>query len=94
MSAPADILNLAMQLPEKERAALAHELLVSLESDHLDEDEVTSVWQSDIDHRLMKIAAGTCKTHDWREAIEEVRQELKVGRLPKSNVWCRNFDQT
>ena len=82
MSTHTDITNLAMQLPEKERAALAHELLLSLESDQLDENEVVSAWQSEIDNRLMKIAAGTCKTHDWREALQEVRQELKRESKP------------
>jgi hypothetical protein len=75
MTAPADVLTLAMQLPEKERAAIAHELLLSLEPEAFDDDEISSAWQTEIESRLQKIADGKHQSHDWRQALQEIRAE-------------------
>jgi hypothetical protein len=70
-----------MKLPEKDRAAIAHELLLSLDTEAGD-DDVASAWQEEIEGRLHKIAQGRHQTHDWREAVREVRQELKKDAKP------------
>ena len=77
MSVSADAFALAMQLPPKDRAELAHRLLLSLEPEDHDDDDAPTVWAEEIDARLQKIAAGNYEAHDWREAIEKVRGELR-----------------
>jgi Putative addiction module component len=80
MISTAEVLCQALQLPAKDRAAVAHQLLQSLEPEDADADAVASAWQQEIETRLERIAAGTHKTHDWRQSIEEIRQELKDAR--------------
>lgn len=75
MQSSSELLNLVLQLPTKERAAIAHELLHSLDPDT--DEGVAAAWEKEIDARLQKIAAGKHKTHDWRAAIDEIRQELR-----------------
>jgi predicted sugar kinase len=82
MTTSNDVLTHAMQLPEKERAAIAHQLLLSLEPEVFDDDEIAAAWQQEIESRLQKIAAGTFQVHDWRQAIQEIRQELKKDAKP------------
>ena len=72
-----DVLSLALQLPEKERANIAHELLISLEPEINEDAEVSEAWQQEIEKRLIKISEGRHKTHDWRQAINEIRQEIR-----------------
>jgi hypothetical protein len=40
-----EIVAKAMQLSEKERASVAHQLLLSLDSEDVDEDDIASAWQ-------------------------------------------------
>jgi ABC-type histidine transport system ATPase subunit len=82
MTVPADVLTIAMQLPEKDRAAIAHQLLLSLEPEVFDDDEITSAWQTEIESRLHKIADGKHQSHDGRQALQEIRAELKQGTQP------------
>jgi putative addiction module component (TIGR02574 family) len=82
MTAPTDVLTLAMKLPEKERATIAHELLLSLEPEVFDDDEVSAAWQQEIESRLQKMADGRHQTHDWRQTLQEIRAELKQETQP------------
>lgn len=82
MNSPTDVLTQAMQLPEKERANIAHQLLLSLEPEVFDDDEIASAWQQEIEARLQKISDGSYQAHDWRQAVQEIRQELKEGKKP------------
>ena len=66
MNAPMELFSLAMQLPPADRANLAHQLLLSLEPETVDEDDVASAWQREIDGRLRQIADGNYVTYDWR----------------------------
>ncbi len=77
MISSSELLRNAMQLPESERAELVRQLILTLEPDWLNEQEFGAAWQKEIDSRLHKIADGSHQTHDWREAIREIRQELK-----------------
>jgi hypothetical protein len=71
-----------MQLPEQERADLAHRLLLSLEPEEFRDDEIAAAWQQEIEARLQKIASGTFQAHDWRQALQEIRQELRKDAPP------------
>jgi hypothetical protein len=82
MVSSSEVLANALKLPDKERADIAHQLLLSLEPEDFGDDEVASAWQQEIAVRLQKIASGNFQTHDWREAIQEIRQDLKKDAQP------------
>ena len=60
-----EILNAALKLNEKEKAAIAASLLESL--DPLVDDDVESAWQTEIQKRLHEIETGTVSLVPWSE---------------------------
>jgi putative addiction module component (TIGR02574 family) len=60
----------AVQLPERDRAALAGLLIETL--DPVPETDVEAAWSEEIQRRLAEVDAGTVKLISW----EEVRAEL------------------
>lgn len=74
-----DLLPDALQLPPEERARLAHKLLLSLE-DGAPEADVEADWATELERRARGVVSGESKTYDAREAIEEVRAQLRVRR--------------
>jgi putative addiction module component (TIGR02574 family) len=75
MSEPARrLLNEAMQLPAQDRAAIAAELLASLD-DELDAD-VEAAWAAEIDRRMLRVSSGEARFEDW----DRVREELRPRR--------------
>ena len=60
-----DILNAALKLNDKEKAAIAASLLESL--DPLADDDVESAWQAEIQKRLHEIETGTVSLVPWSE---------------------------
>jgi putative addiction module component (TIGR02574 family) len=60
-----EILNAALRLDDKERAAIAASLLESL--DPLADDDVESAWQAEIQKRLHEIETGTVSLVPWSE---------------------------
>lgn len=77
MVSPSEVLTQAMKLSTKDRAAIAHQLLLSLEPEDSSDEAVTNAWQQEVNERLQKIADGTFTAHDWRSTICEIRRELK-----------------
>jgi putative addiction module component (TIGR02574 family) len=67
---PKQLLSAALRLPPETRAALAGELIQSLETE-VDED-AESAWADEIGRRTAELEAGTVKTIPW----EEVRKKL------------------
>jgi len=65
-----EILNSALQQPEKDRARIAEALIASL--DIKTEPNVEQAWQQEIDKRLSEIDKGVVKCIPW----EEVRDRL------------------
>jgi putative addiction module component (TIGR02574 family) len=63
---PKHLLEEALLLPTEARAALAGELIQSLD-DHVDED-AEEAWSSEIRRRLDQLDAGTAKTIPCRSA--------------------------
>jgi putative addiction module component (TIGR02574 family) len=61
---PKQLLEEALLLPSEARAALAGELIQSLD-DHLD-DDAEEAWSDEIRRRLDRLDAGTAKTIPWR----------------------------
>lgn len=75
MSQVQDLFVRALGLPEPQRAALAHELLLSLESEPFDTDW-EGAWRAELDARLVEVEATDSAVQDWRDAIAEMRQVL------------------
>ena len=67
----------ALRLPEDERAALAGELLDSLES-NVDPD-AEAAWAVEIRARVSEIEAGRAKTVPWSEARRRIHAAAGRG---------------
>ena len=80
MSSPLERLEVeAMELTSRERAALAHRLIASLDEDE-DEDEdpaeVEAAWEEEIRHRLEEYRAGKVQPIPASEVFAEARARL------------------
>jgi putative addiction module component (TIGR02574 family) len=73
-----DLLTLALTLPEPDRAKLAHQLLLSLETAPFDADN-EAAWNAEIEARMAKVEKGEFTASDWREALGRIRQSLWKG---------------
>jgi putative addiction module component (TIGR02574 family) len=65
-----EVLQDAVQLPERDRAALAGLLIETL--DPVSESDVEAAWSEEIKRRLAEVDAGTVELISW----EDVRAEL------------------
>ncbi len=81
MSAVDHIRDQALSLDDSERAMLARDLLVSLESSG-PEEEAQSDWAAEIQTRSDAVARGEFSASDWRESVERVRKHLASRRKP------------
>jgi hypothetical protein len=80
-----DVLNLAMHLPLKQRARVAHELLTSLDQDPAeDAAAVERSWTDEIGKRLAAIDAGTAKSVPWSTVERSLRTDLARVRRSKA----------
>ena len=66
----------ALSLPAKERAEVAEQLLMSLETPSKDENDIETAWQHEIDKRYSEIVSGKIQCIPW----EEVRAKLMGTR--------------
>lgn len=77
MASTAEVLETALKLSTKDRARVAHELLVSL-----DETEnpavVREAWSREIDRRIATIDDGTAEYVDHDVAMRQIREKLKA----------------
>ncbi len=67
------ILEQALKLPSNERAAVAEQLIQSL--DPIQETDVEQAWQQEVQRRLTEFENGEATTIPW----EEVQRRLKHG---------------
>lgn len=70
----------ALQLPDEARAALAGELIQSLEPE-VDAD-AEAAWSVEIRSRLDRIDAGTATTVSWSEARRRIHAAAERGSRP------------
>lgn len=71
------LLEEALRLPDEERAALAGELIQSLDSE-IDAD-AEAAWSAEIRARLERVDAGTAKTISWAEARRRIHAAAGRG---------------
>jgi putative addiction module component (TIGR02574 family) len=76
MTSAQDLLTQALELPISERAAIARQLLLSLDAEP-DEDECESAWEKEIVARAQRLEQGQTETHDWREGHQAIRNKLR-----------------
>ena len=69
----------ALRLSDEERAALASELIQSLEKE-VDAD-AAAAWSADIRARLERVDAGTATTIPWSEARRRLRRAAATSIL-------------
>ena len=71
----------ALALPLEERAALAHDLLVSLDEHDLDDPAlVETEWAEEIERRAQEIEDGRAETYSLEEVRAHVRARLAQPR--------------
>jgi len=75
MATTDDLLSDALQLPAKERARLAHELLLSLEESTGPDTDAD--WAEELKRRADEVISGKVQTRDAREVLDEVRARLR-----------------
>lgn len=71
------LLDAALQLSAEERAALAGELIQSLETD-VDPD-AEAAWSAEIRARLDRVDAGLAPTVPWSEARRRIHAAARRG---------------
>jgi putative addiction module component (TIGR02574 family) len=67
----------ALQLPDEERAALAGELIQSL--DHQVDPDAEAAWSAEIRARLAQVDGGTATTVSWAEARRRIHAATQRG---------------
>ena len=75
MSTRADtILDTALELPPKERAWLASELIASLDEEK--DSDVEAAWAQEIERRILEVESGEAQTSNWEDAQARIRAKL------------------
>jgi putative addiction module component (TIGR02574 family) len=75
---PRQLLAEALRLSDVERAALAGELIQSLDSE-VDPD-AEAAWSAEIRARIERVDAGAARTISWADA----RRRIPAGRGPRT----------
>lgn len=73
----------ALALPANERAALAKELLLSLE-DGTEEPGAEAAWLEELERRADAASNGTAILTDWSDAEKRITARLKARREARS----------
>ena len=68
--AATDLLSNALALPVRERAKIAHELLLSLDDGA--DDDANEAWVAELERRASEIRSASVPTEDW-EVISRLR---------------------
>jgi putative addiction module component (TIGR02574 family) len=68
-------LDLALELPTDERAALAQDLLASL--DGPPDDDAADAWETEIGKRLDLLESGQARTFSAEEALGRIDERLR-----------------
>ena len=72
-----DLLHRALALPDEQRAALAAELLISLDPTAWEDPAaVRAVWREELARRAKRVMAGDPGGEDWASIRERLAAEL------------------
>ena len=77
MSTPSQVLEAAMALSLEQRAEVAHNLLLSLETADFDQD-ADQAWAAEVRRRLQAIREGRVVLHDWDDALARIRRSIST----------------
>jgi putative addiction module component (TIGR02574 family) len=72
-----DIEKELLTLPHKERARLAHALLVSLDEDEKGNKDVEAAWLEEVQRREREIEAGEANWIPYDDAMGKIKKDLK-----------------
>ena len=72
-----DIEKELLDLPHKERARLAHALLVSLDEDEKGDRNVEAAWLEEVNRREKEIVAGEANWIPYEDAMGSIKKDLK-----------------
>jgi len=78
---PKEILEAALNLEPTERAALAAEILGSLDDSKY--GDLGAAWEAEIQRRLKDFEAGPAELIPSAEVFEEIEAALRAGRAPR-----------
>jgi putative addiction module component (TIGR02574 family) len=70
-----EVLSDALKLSEKERARVAHELLLSLEDE--EDPSAAEQWDKEIERRAREVLDGKVKGIPWEEVEARLRQKFR-----------------
>ena len=74
--AATDLLSNALALPVRERAKIAHELLLSLD-DGADAD-AGETWAAELERRASEVCSGSVGTEDWETVKARLAQRWRL----------------
>ncbi len=81
MTKPADDLREAvLALPTRDRARIATELLLSLDSETVDDAEIDDLWSAETQRRAAMLDTGEARTLTW----DEIEQRFANRRSQRS----------
>ena len=84
MSRRRDVFHEALGLPPKQRARLAHELIVSLDGNEPEDPAVVErEWGEVIARRVAELRNGTAKTEPWPKVQARIRRQLARRRASR-----------
>ncbi|MBN1444286.1 MAG: addiction module protein [Planctomycetes bacterium] len=72
------LLHAALELPLKERARLAQDLLRSLDGPV--DPGAEAAWTAEIERRARELDEGSVEPVDWKSAFERIAQRLRERR--------------
>jgi putative addiction module component (TIGR02574 family) len=76
MATARQILPKLLKLPKSERAALATELIRSL--DEAEDADAAEVWVRELDKRANDVSSGRAKTFIWTRARRRIEDKLRA----------------
>lgn len=74
-----DLREEVLALPAQERARIASDLLASLDSEAVDEDEIDQLWSAESQRRAAMLESGDASTLTWDD-IEQRFAERRAQR--------------
>ncbi|MCP3142490.1 addiction module protein [Pyxidicoccus xibeiensis] len=83
MATADELLTDALRLPSRDRARLAHELLLSLEGRDADDADAQSEWATELERRAQEVISGKVKlvsVDDARRAVSERLEHVRRER--------------